>query len=639
MGQEVKAEREPEAIRAFTRAILQDLHALERILADGLIESDVRRIGVEQELFLVDRSRAPAPRAMEVLERLKKDSSFTTELAKFNLEINLEPLRLERDCFRVLEGAVRSKVEAARAAAKAEDADVLLAGILPTLNKSDLSLDNITPRQRYYALNEAVNRMRGGPGRLRIQGIDELDVEYNSVMYESCNTSFQVHLQAGAEEFAHMYNAAQAVSGPVLASMVNSPLLFGRRLWAETRIALFQQSVDTRGAMPHLRERSPRVRFGEHWVNGSVLELFQEDLSRFWVLLSADVEEDPFARLEAGEIPLLRALQLHNGTVYRWNRPCYGISDGRPHLRIECRYMPSGPTIVDETANAAFWAGSVLGLAQTYRNIPELIEFDEVKGNFLAAARHGPSAAFSWLDGETVGAKELILERLLPIAREGLQAASIDDADIDHYLGIIETRVATGQTGSQWLSRSLGGFKDEGTRGERLAALTGAMVERQKDGRPGHEWPLARLGEAGGWQDKYLRVEDYMTTDLFTVHEDELVDLVAFLMDQKHIRHVLVEDDSHRIVGLVSYRSLLRLLIRGRASESDTVPVGEVMVRDPITIPPETSTIEAIELMRDNRVSCLPVVKDGKLIGMVSERDFLPMARQLLEERLKTRDT
>ena len=462
MGQEVKTERKPEAIRAFTKAILRDLHALERILDEGLIESGVRRIGAEQEMFLVDRGWRPAPRAMEVLGRLEDDPQFTTELALFNLEVNLEPLLLEDDCLSELESDVRSKLEIAQNAAHEEGAEVLLAGILPTLNKSDLALENITPRERYYALNEAVNRMRGGPGRIRIQGIDELDLESDSVMYESCNTSFQVHLQVGHEEFARLYNVAQAISGPVLASMVNSPLLFGRRLWSETRIALFQQSVDTRGAMPHLRERSPRVRFGDSWVEESVLELFQEDLSRFWVLLPSRVEGDPIEQLDAGEVPELHALQLHNSTIYRWNRPCYGITGAKPHLRIECRYIPAGPTVPDEVANAAFWVGSMLGMAGRYDDISKLMDFDEVKGNFIAAARHGPSAAFTWVDGETLSGKQLILEELLPLARKGLESGGVASRDIERYLGIIEDRMESGQTGAQWLFRSLVAFKDEG---------------------------------------------------------------------------------------------------------------------------------------------------------------------------------
>lgn len=635
MGLDAKAKKDPEAIRAFTRSLLRDLQALERIIAEGSIESGVRRIGVEQEMFLVDRGWLPAPVAMEVLARLG-DGGYTTELARFNLEVNLEPLRLAGDCFRALERNLREVVEKVRRAAKEEGADVLLTGILPSLSKSDLSLDNLTPRDRYYALNEAVNRLRGGPARLHIQGIDELDVEHDSVMVEGCNTSYQVHMQVSAEEAPRFYNIAQTVVAPVLAASTNSPLLFGKRLWSETRIALFQQSVDTRCAMPHLRERSARVRFGEQWVRDSITELFREDIARFWVLLPTKIEDDPFALLDAGQVPPLKALQLHNSTVYRWNRPCYGVADGRAHLRIECRALPSGPTIQDEVANTAFWTGAVLGAVAEYGDITKLLDFDEVRGNFLSAARHGLGASFAWVNGETSGAKELILQRLLPVAREGLKDAGVDADDIDHYLGIVEARVKSDGTGAQWLCRSLAAIKNEGTRAQRLVALTAATAARQAEDAPGHEWPLARIEEAGGWQENYLRVEHYMSTELYTVHEDELVDLAAFLMDEKQLRQVLVEDDAHQIVGLISYRSLLRLLIKGEASESSTIPVKDLMVSDPITITPESSILEAIELMRGKRVSCLPVVKSGKLIGIVSERDYMPMARQLLEEKLRS---
>ncbi|MEE8551189.1 MAG: glutamate-cysteine ligase family protein, partial [Gemmatimonadota bacterium] len=305
MGLDAKAKKDPEAIRAFTRSLLRDLQALERIIAEGSIESGVRRIGVEQEMFLVDRGWLPAPVAMEVLARLG-DGGYTTELARFNLEVNLEPFRLAGDCFRALEQNLREVVEKVRRAAKEEGADVLLTGILPSLSKSDLSLDNITPRDRYYALNEAVNRLRGGPARLHIEGIDELDVEHDSVMVEGCNTSYQVHMQVSAEEAPRFYNISQTIVAPVLAASTNSPLLFGKRLWSETRIALFQQSVDTRGAMPHLRERSSRVRFGEHWVRDSITELFREDIARFWVLLPTKIEDDPFALLDAGQVPPLK---------------------------------------------------------------------------------------------------------------------------------------------------------------------------------------------------------------------------------------------------------------------------------------------------------------------------------------------
>jgi CBS domain-containing protein/gamma-glutamylcysteine synthetase len=635
VGKDVKANREPEAIRGFTRSMLRDLYALERLVAEGKIEAGARRLGMEQELFLVDSGWRPAMVALEVLERLGH-GAFTTELARYNLEINLEPLPLAGGCFAALERNLKRHIETVREASKREGAEVVLTGILPTLKKSDATLDNITPRDRYYALNDAMTRMRGGPARLQIQGIDELNVEHDSVMLESCNTSCQVHLQVSAEEFALLYNSAQAVLGPVLASCVNSPLLFGRRLWSETRIALFQQSVDTRAATKHLRDRTPRVRFGDSWVKSSVIELFQEDIVRFRSLLPTQVVEDPLAVLDEGGVPELAALQLHNSTVYRWNRPCYGRGNGKPHLRIECRAIPSGPTVLDEVANAALWIGSVLGLAAELGDVREFIDFDDAKKNFLDAARHGLNATFTWLNDETIGAKELTLDRLIPLARRGLTEADVDPSDVDHYLGVVEERVASCITGAQWLMRSLAQMKGHGTSSERLAALTAATATRQHEGRPGHEWPLARLEEGGGWKNNYLRVEQYMTTELFTVHENELVDLVAFLMDQKQIRHVLVEDDYHEIVGLVSYRSLLRLLTRGQIGDPNiAMPVKDVMVRDPITVPPETPTTEAIELMHRNRVSVLPVVKAGKLVGTIGERDFMHIARQFLEEKLK----
>ncbi|MDE2679641.1 MAG: glutamate-cysteine ligase family protein, partial [Gemmatimonadota bacterium] len=278
MGIDVAPERSPEAIRRFTRALLRDLQAMERILAEGMIESDIRRFGAEQEMFLVNEAWRAAPVAVEVLEDIN-DDPFTTELARYNLEANLSPRVLEGSCFSDMKEELDGYVARVRKAARRQSADVILTGILPTLAKSDLSLDNITPRARYYALNEAMHHAGGGAFRLRIRGTDELMIEHDSVMLESCNTSFQVHLQVSAEEFAHHYNVAQAVTGPVLAACVNSPLLFGRRLWHETRIALFQQSLDTRGTDLHMREMSPRVHFGGSWLEKSVVELFQEDVA------------------------------------------------------------------------------------------------------------------------------------------------------------------------------------------------------------------------------------------------------------------------------------------------------------------------------------------------------------------------
>jgi CBS domain-containing protein/gamma-glutamyl:cysteine ligase YbdK (ATP-grasp superfamily) len=617
------------------RRLLDDVRALEHMIRTGMIESGVRRIGAEQELFLVDREFRAAPKVMEVLEQID-DDRFTTELARFNIECNLDPIEFGGDCLSQMAKQLNELLTKGQAAARKCGAEILMAGILPTLRKSDLGADNLTPLPRYHALNESLNRLRGGAYEFRFTGTDELIIKHDTVMLEACNNSFQVHFQVGAEEFARLYNIAQIVTGPVLAAAVNSPLLFGRRLWHETRIALFQQAVDTRDAGLHLQERTARVNFGNRWVKESPVELFQEDVSRFRVLMSGDLGDDPFETLEAGGVPKLKALQLHNGTVYRWNRACYGITNGVPHLRIENRVLPAGPTVADEVANAAFWFGLMAAFSRSKDDLTKQIEFDDAKTNFMAAASRGLSAQLTWFKGKMIPASDLILNELLPLAREGLRARKIKQEDVDLYLGIIEERVATGKTGARWMLDSLSAMKCRGTIGERLSSLTAATMRRQRKGNPVHKWSRARLEEIGGWQRLYTRVEQYMTTDVFTVHEDELIDLVANLMDWEHIRHVPVEDNNNEMVGLVSYRSLLRLLGRDlHRKDSRLVPVCDVMHRDPITITPETTTQDAIELMREKRVSCLPVVKDRQLVGIVTEHDFMNIARQLLEELLK----
>lgn len=638
MGQDVSGQtRTPAQTRAYTKALLRDLQALERMLAEGCFETGIRRIGAEQEMFLVNEAWRPATTALEILDRL--EGPFTTELALYNLEANVEPRVLEGGCFGDLQARLEELVEQARDAAATVATEIALTGILPTLTKSDVTLDNITPKTRYYALNDAFAAARGGePYKLRIQGADELHTEHDSVMLESCNTSFQVHLQVEPQEFTHLYNVAQVVTAPVLAAAVNSPVLFGKYLWKETRIALFQQSIDTRRGSVHMRDMSPRVRFGEDWVYNGVTDLFQEDIARFRVLLTRDVTEDPMAVLDAGGVPALQALSLHNGTVYRWNRPCYGVGGGKPHLRIECRVIPSGPTIIDEVANAAFWIGYVLGAAVEYGDVRDRIDFADAKSNFLAAARNGLEVGFRWLDGTMPSARELILGEALPIARSGLADAGVSPNDIDRYLGIIQERVETGTTGSRWTVRSLQRMRGHGTRSERLAAVTAGAIAREHSGEPCHTWTDAELREAGGWRVNYERIEQLMTTSLFTVHEDELVDMVAFLMQRKNIRHVLVEDDANKLVGMVSYRSVLRLVAEGfDPTKDEAPPVSAIMVRDPVSVAPETPTLEAIDTMRRNEVSCLPVVKDGKLVGIVSESDFIPLAYDLLEDHLGKR--
>jgi CBS domain-containing protein/gamma-glutamyl:cysteine ligase YbdK (ATP-grasp superfamily) len=623
-------------LRLFTKSLLKDVAALEALLKTDLVERGIRKIGAEQELFLVDHAWRAAPVVTDVLEHLDR-SHFTTELGRFNLECNLEPLVFGGDCLRRLEHQLDELLAQARRAANAVGAEIVMVGILPTLQKEDLTLDNMTPIPRYFALNDALNRLAGRAYEFEIQGVDELSVTHDSVMAEACNTSFQVHFQVAPEEFARLYNLAQAVSAPVLAASTNAPLLFGKRLWRETRIALFQQSIDTRSEMEHRREVPPRVSFGQRWVHDSVLEIYREDIARFKVLLGLEESaEDPFLAMAEGRAPRLTALSLHNGTVYRWNRVCYGCAEGRAHIRIEARFLPSGPSVLDEVANAAFWFGILSGMTAEVADIREHMDFEHAKANFFAAARLGLQAQFTWLDGRTVPAQRLIRQELLPLARHGLTIAGIDANDIERYLQVIEQRVASAQTGAQWMLRSLASFKDRGTRSERMSSLTAAAVARQKTGAPAHEWPLARLEEAGEWRENYYRVDQIMATDLITVDPDEPIDLVANLMDWQHLRHVLVEDSEHRLLGLVSTRSLLRYYAsQPQEDDADPVPVREVMLTDVVTVSRDTETLDAIEIMARERLGCLPVVDGETLVGLVTENDFLSISKQLIEEKLR----
>lgn len=635
MGQhEVYQEANEDKLNAYMKALLNDLRALELMLETGSLESGARRIGAEQEMFLVDSNLNPAPVAQEVLKRAN-DERLTTEIARFNLEANLTPLAWGGGCLREMHREINEVIAVARASAKSFGADVLLAGILPTLQKSDLSLSNLTPNPRYYEMNRAVSQLRGGAFNIHIKGIDELQITHDNMMMESCNTSFQIHLQVGPEEFVPLYNLAQLITAPVLAAAVNSPLLFGHRLWQETRVALFQHSADTRSNALQMRSKPTRVGFGEHWLKRSVLELFREQIARFRIIMTTDEDDDPISVLERGEIPRLSALRLHNGTVWPWNRACYGVTGGQAHLRIENRALPSGPTALDEMANAAFFFGLMSALPAEYGEIDGRMAFDDAKSNFFAAARHGLKAQFTWLGGKSYTAVSLILEHLLPLARAGLKEALIESEDVDKYLGVIEERVRSGQTGAQWALSSLAEMNEQGTRDIRLRTLTGFMLARQRFDEPIHKWPIVKMNEMDEWRRSYQTVGQFMSTDLFTVRTGDLVDLAANVMDWKHVRHVPVEDDEGRLVGLVSHRALLRLLVRRiPGGSAEPITVGSIMKCDPLTVTPQTPTLEAINLMRANKVGCLPVVDADRLVGIVTAYDFLAGSAKLFEKYL-----
>ncbi len=635
MGQHsVKNLQDEQALRMFMKALLNDVRALEQMLESTLFETGVRRIGAEQEMFLVDKASRPSLSAVQMMERIT-DPRFTYELAQFNLEANLHPLELGGDCLRQMEREATEILRIAQSSARAIDRNVVLCGILPTLRHSHLTLDSMVPKPRYRALNDAMVRLRGSDFEISIKGVDDLDLVHDNVMLEACNASFQVHFQVTPAEFPRLYNIAQAVTAPVLAAAVNSPLLLGKRLWHETRIAVFEHSIDARSDTHRARGLQPRVHFGDHWINESVLEIFREDIARFRVVLTADSIEDPMQALKEGRVPTLDALRLHNGTIYRWNRACYGITDGKPHLRIEHRVLPSGPSVLDEVANAAFFFGLMAELEYEIGDVRERLEFEDARSNFFAAARYGLQAQFRWLDGEEISARSLILDRLVPIARQGLERVKIRRRDVDRYLGVIEKRVETLRTGARWALDSLSAMGREKTMDERLRNVTAAVVKQQRGDQPVHEWPLAEFCQSQDWRDSYRTVGQFMTTDLFTVRPDDLVDFAASLMEWKHIRHVPVEDDSGALVGLVSHRDLLRIVARGHQNGAHAVSVREIMNTAPIYVGPDCMTVDAIRQMREKQVACLPVVRDDKLVGVVTEADLIGVAGKLLEQFLE----
>lgn len=631
---DVDGQLDGERQREFMGALLTDLRALERMIAEKRFETDIRRIGAEIEMFLIDKHWAPTRGVLKLLDKLEHEKHYTTELGMFQLEANCDPQLLAADGLSKMHQQLDELVDKARTAAGEIGMGVVLMGILPTMRKTDLGLDGMVPSARYLQLNKIVTALRGGRFELSIKGLDELIISHDSVMLEACNSSFQVHLQVTPDEFARMYNIAQLLAGPIMAVSTNSPIVFGKRLWAETRIALFRQAVDTRKS--HVREQEARVSFGTRWVRQSVTEIFREDITRFRALVGTDLDEDPMAMLDRGEVPQLKALRLHNGTIYRWNRPCFGITDGKPHLRIENRVMPAGPSTIDQIANAAFWCGMMVEMGAREEDITRRMDFDQAGANFYTAAREGIGSHFTWLDGEDLSCRELVLERLLPMAQSGLRRQGCNEDDIKRYLTVVEDRVRSGRTAARWQLSSWNSLRDRSTPAERANALVAATVQRQLTGRPVSEWERARLDEAKTSPGNYMRVEQYMTSDLFTVHADDAIEMVANLMIWERIRHVPVEDAEHRLIGVVTHRAVLRFIMGGGSTRR--TPVKEIMRSEVATVTPETETVEALRMMRRLRIGCLPVIQDDRLVGIVTEEDFMEIASKMLEQQLASSD-
>ncbi|WP_336213065.1 glutamate--cysteine ligase [Nonomuraea sp. LPB2021202275-12-8] len=456
------------------------------MLRESRFENDRSLAGLEIELNIVDPDGEACMRNAEVLAAIARPD-WATELGQFNIEINVEPQDLGGLGALYLEEDVRARLNHAEERARSEGAHLVMTGILPTLREQDIGEGTLSANPRYRLLNEQIFAARGEDLHLSIEGIERLDTRADSLAPEAACTSVQLHLQVSPPAFAAHWNAAQAIAGPQVAVSANSPYLFGKELHRETRITLFEQATDTRPDELKAQGVRPRVWFGERWIT-SVFDLFEENVRYYPALLPLCEEEDPRAELEQGRTPQLPELTLHNGTIYRWNRPVYAVVDGKPHLRVENRVLPAGPSVVDVAANAAFYYGLMSILPHIERPIWSQMSFAAAEENLTSAARHGLDARLYWPGMGEVPASELILRRLLPMAHEGLARWGVDGAVADRLLGVIEGRCLTGRTGATWQVdkvRALGGDRHEA-----LRAMTLEYIERMHTNEPVHTWAV-----------------------------------------------------------------------------------------------------------------------------------------------------
>jgi hypothetical protein len=463
MGEEIDAAGFTRADKARFAARLAEETALAReMFAAKSFSQRGYTLGFEIEAWILDHSYFPAPINQRLLEKLD-NPLVVPELSRFNIELNCDPVPLGTDALSQAQAALSTLWRDCNATAHGLDANLVMIGTLPTIREEDMTLPNMSPLNRYYALNAEVLRQRGGrPLSIDIAGRDHLRSRHYDLMMEAATTSFQIHLKTPAEVAHLYYNASIAASGPIVAACGNAPFLFGKSLWDETRIPLFEQAVVVPGAQ--------RVSLGKGFVENSCLELFEENFEGYSVLLPMAFDDPPEA---------LRHLRLHNGVIWRWNRPLIGFDDSAPHLRIEHRILPAGPSLNDMIANVALYLGLARHLAHASANGAGGLSFDAARRNFYAGARDGLEARLFWPGRGEIDARRLLLDELLPAARAGAAAFGLD---AEGWLDIIEARLATGQTGAEWQRRALA------ARGDSTYELMAAYCERQRSGAPVHEW-------------------------------------------------------------------------------------------------------------------------------------------------------
>ncbi|KRF34339.1 glutamate-cysteine ligase family protein [Nocardioides sp. Soil805] len=486
MGEEVEQQEFSRADRTRHREkVRRNLDVFARMLREARFDTDDPMTGLEVELNLVDEHGDPALKNAEVLDLIGKDD-FQTELAQFNIELNVAPATLREGGLTIFEDSLRRSLNDAEEASSRVGAHQVMIGILPTLAEGHMSRASLSANPRYSLLSEQILDARGEDITISISGRDRLTTTADSIVPEAACTSTQFHVQTAPDDFAAYWNASQAIAGVQLAVAANSPYLLGKELWRETRIPLFEQATDTRSEELKVQGVRPRVWFGERWVT-SVFDLFEENVRYFPALLPITDDQDPLEVLESGGTPELSELRLHNGTIYRWNRPVYDIAHGVPHLRVENRLLAAGPTVADTIANAAFYFGLVRHLAESERPLWSQMSFSAAEENFHVAAQQGVDAQIYWPGIGQVRATELVLRRLLPMAAEGLDSWGVESDVRDRLLGIIEQRCLTGLTGAEWFVGQMH-RRDDMERYDALRATLQDYRARMHTNEPVHTW-------------------------------------------------------------------------------------------------------------------------------------------------------
>jgi hypothetical protein len=493
VGEEVKRTTYDRARRQeYRRKVQLCLDVFESMLAQSSFEFDRPLTGMEIECNLVDGNYQPAMSNQDVLTAIA-DPAYQTELGAYNIELNVPPRPLAGCAGAELEAEVRASLNTAETKANVGGAHIVMIGILPTLMPEHLAAGWMSESTRYQALNDSIFTARGEDIQIDITGPEPLSLNSASIAPESACTSTQLHLQVSPADFANNWNAAQVLAGPQLALGANSPYFFGHHLWSETRIELFTQATDTRPDELKAQGVRPRVWFGERWIT-SIFDLFEENVRYFPSLLPEVFNEDPVAELAAGRTPHLSELRLHNGTVYRWNRPVYDVVDGRPHLRVENRVLPAGPTVIDMLANSVFYYGMLRTLSDEDRPLWTKMSFAAARQNFLEAARRGIQANLYWPGLGEVSTEELVLNKLLPMAHEGLTRWGVATAVRDRLLSVIEGRARTGRNGATWQVSTVQTLQEHGmTRPAALAEMLRRYCDHMHTNEPVHTWDATVL--------------------------------------------------------------------------------------------------------------------------------------------------